>query len=91
MRRQPKAGKNTKAGNVGKSLQKIADSAIKPQPIARQFNFPEYWDEFLKYIEKKDPGLLPIIASEGPQCMLVKAPYIASHGAENSSDRRGYA
>ncbi|MCW5206935.1 replication initiation protein [Desulfobulbus sp. F5] len=66
-----------KAGNVGKSLQKFTDSAIKPPPIARQSNFPEYWDDFLKYIEKKDPGLLPIIASDGPECMLVKAPYIA--------------
>ena len=77
IKNKPKAGKNTKAGNVGKSLQKIADSAIKPQPIARQFNFPEYWDEFLKYIENKDPGLQPIIASEGPECFLVKAPYTA--------------
>ena len=71
------AVKKSKAENVGKSLQKIADSAIKPQPIAKRFNFPEYWDEFLKYLEKNDPGLLPIIASEGSECMLVKAPYIA--------------
>ncbi len=67
--------KKAKAGNVGKSLQQVADSAVKPQPIAKRFYFPEYWDEFLKYIEKKDPDLLPIIASEGPECMLVKVPY----------------
>jgi plasmid replication initiation protein len=65
----------SKAGNIGKSLKTIADSAIKPQQIGRKFNFPEYWDEFLKYIEKEDPGLLPIIASDGPECMLVKVPY----------------
>ncbi len=64
-----------KAGNVGKSLQQVADYAVKPQPIAKRFYFPEYWDEFLKYIEKKDPDLLPIIESDGPECMLVKVPY----------------
>jgi plasmid replication initiation protein len=75
VKNEMKEVKKAKAGNVGKSLQTIADSAIKPQPIARQFNFPEYWDEFLKYIEKEDPGLLPIIASDGPECLLVKVPY----------------
>jgi len=75
VKNEMKETKKAKAGNVGKSLEKIADSSIKPQPIARQFNFPEYWDEFLQYIEKEDPGLLPIIASDGPECMLVKVPY----------------
>lgn len=77
VKNKPQAVKNTKAGNVGKFVKQITDSATKPPPIARQFNFPEYWDEFLKYIEKKDPGLMPIIASDGPECMLVKEPYTA--------------
>jgi plasmid replication initiation protein len=75
VKNEMKETKKAKAGNVGKSLQQVVDSSIKPQPIARQFNFPKYWDEFLQYIEKEDPSLLPIIASDGPECMLVKVPY----------------
>jgi plasmid replication initiation protein len=75
VKNEMKEVKKAKAGNVGKSLQKVADSNTKPPPIARKFNFPEYWDEFLKYIEKEDPGLLPIIASDGPEGLLVKVPY----------------
>jgi plasmid replication initiation protein len=69
-----KVKNNTKAGNIAKSLEKIAEAAVNQPPVNR-WVFPEYWNEFLQYIEKEDPGLLPIIASDGPECMLVKVPY----------------
>lgn len=68
--------KTAKTGNIGKIVDKVTSAAVNPsQPPARHWIFPEYWDEFLKYIEQKDPGLLPIIASDGPECMIVKFPY----------------
>jgi plasmid replication initiation protein len=74
VKNKPEISKKTKAENIGKSLEKIADAAVNSPPVNRWL-FPEYWDEFLQYIEKKDPSLLPIIASDGPECMLVKVPY----------------
>lgn len=74
VKNKPKTAEKTKAGNIAKSLEKIADATVNPPPVSRWI-FPEYWDEFLQYIEKEDPGLLPIIASDGPECMLVKEPY----------------
>jgi len=74
VKNKPKSSEKTKAGNIAKSLEKISDATFNRPPVNR-WVFPEYWDEFLQYIEKEDPGLLPIIASDGPECMLVKVPY----------------
>ncbi len=74
VKNKPKSSEKTKAGNITKSLEKIADAVVNQNTVNRWL-FPEYWDEFLQYIEKEDPGLLPIIASDGPECMLVKVPY----------------
>jgi len=51
------------------------ESPVKAQ-LAKQRRFPEYWDEFLQYLEKNDPGLLPIVESDGPEAGLVKVPYL---------------
>ena len=76
IKKKLKEVKTAKTGNIGKIVEKVTSAAVNPpQPPARRWNFPEYWDEFLKYIEQKDPGLLPIIASDGPECMIVKFPY----------------
>lgn len=74
IKNKPKSSEKTKAGNIAKSLEKISDATFNRPPVNR-WVFPEYWDEFLQYIEKEDPGLMPIIASDGPECMLVKVPY----------------
>lgn len=50
--------------------------AVEPKSIHQNWYFPEHWLEFLEYIEKHDPGLLPIIESEGPNIGIVKYPYL---------------
>jgi plasmid replication initiation protein len=67
--------KSKKTGNIGNSLKKAINSNENPLPPVNRWRFPEYWDEFLKYIEQTDPGLLPIIETDGPEGMLVKVPY----------------
>jgi len=69
--------KTAKTANIGKIVEKVTSAAVNPpQPPDRHWNFPEYWDEFLQHLEQHDPGLLPIIASDGPESMIVKRPYI---------------
>jgi plasmid replication initiation protein len=67
-------------GSIGKAAEKAVSALATPaatsqqQPI-RRWQFPEHWNEFLEYCKKNDPGLLPIIASDGPEIMIVKHPY----------------
>lgn len=59
-----------------KSEGKVVEPFTALHTTTKQRKFPEYWDEFLKYLEQNDPGLLPIIASDGPECGIVKVPYL---------------
>jgi plasmid replication initiation protein len=66
-------------GSIGQAVEKAVAALAKPAasspPPIRQWRYPEHWSEFLQYIEKEDPGLLPIIASDGPEILIVKHPY----------------
>lgn len=63
--------KNSAVNAANKSLSAISNQ----KNPSRSWQFPEHWNEFLEYCQKKDPGLLPIIASDGPETMIVKYPY----------------
>jgi hypothetical protein len=42
----------------------------------RYQEYPEYWNEFLEYVKKNDPTLIPIIEAEGLQIGIVKYEYL---------------
>lgn len=62
-------------GSMGQAAEKAVNALIKQNPPAKRWHFPEHWNEFLEYCKKNDPGLLPIIDSDGPETGIVKYPY----------------
>ena len=74
MRNKKKLAKPEK-GSMGQAAEKAVNALVKQNPPAKRWHFPEHWNEFLEYCKKNDPGLLPIIDSDGPETGIVKYPY----------------
>ena len=66
----------SKDANIKKDISQLAAPAVKPPPQPQYSELPEYWFEFLEHLKKHDPGLLPIIETDGPNIGIVKYPYL---------------
>ena len=62
--------------SIGKAVENLSSPAVKPTMQPQYYELPEYWFEFLEHLKKHDPGLLPIIETDGPNIGIVKYPYL---------------
>ncbi len=75
IKKKKKLAKSAKS-SIGKAVENISSPVVNTPLQPQYYELPEYWFEFLEHLKKHDPGLLPIIETEGQNIGIVKYPYL---------------